>query len=156
MAFSSGPILFRKTEIRAHVVRYICTQKVSWSAAHNAGVKASITGRDDLALIASEIPASFTKYNFQVAPVTVYIKGNTYKNGSEGDQRPDFEFWSADAVTGKSGIEGEKDKFSVGGQDQDDGRYDSKEYGSYRAAVLPPRRQCLFSSLSYPAAKTDR
>lgn len=70
--------------------------------------------------------------------MTVYIKGNTCKNGSEGDQRPDFEFWSADAVTGKSGVEGEKDKFSVGGQDQDDGRYDSKEYRSYRAAVLPP------------------
>lgn len=69
-----------------HVVGCVDTQKVSWSAAHNVGVKASITSLDDLALISSEITASltavffFSKKNFQVAPVT-----------SEGDQRPDCE-----------------------------------------------------------------
>lgn len=67
--------------------------------------------------------------------MTIYIKGNTYKYGSEVDQRPGCGFWSVDAVTGKSGMETEKDKYLVGGKDQDDGQYDRKQYMNYRAAV---------------------
>lgn len=74
----------------------------------HAGVKASNTRFDDLALIASDIPcagaAVFTTNRFQAAPVTV-SKNMLVKRRGDGIRAVIINSGCANAVTGKGGIE---------------------------------------------------
>lgn len=74
----------------------------------HVGVKASNTRFDDLALVASDVPAAgaavFTKNKFQAAPVTV-SRAMLDKRGGEGIRAVVVNSGCANAVTGRGGLE---------------------------------------------------